>query len=58
MNASYGVKKPKKLSGQISSDQASGSGAGDGKKENADTTNANQKEESSTVKSEDSKDTA
>ena len=39
MNASYGVKKPKKLSGQISSDQASGTG--DGKKENADTNNAN-----------------
>ena len=56
MNASYGVKKAKK-SGQISSDQASG--AGDGKKENTDSSNnTNQKDESSTAKSEDSKDIA
>jgi len=58
MNASYGVKKPKKLSGQISSDQAS-AGTGDGKKENVDNSNnENQKEENSAAKSEDSKDTA
>ena len=56
MNASYGVKKSKK-SGQISSDQEGG--IGDVKKENADSSNnANQKDESSTAKSEDSKDTA
>jgi hypothetical protein len=55
MNASYGVKKPKKLSGQMSS-EASG-GTGDGKKENSDSQNKN-KDTNSPVKSEDSRDTA